>query len=462
MQWLKKYIAIFILLSVFPVIWIAGRMFVIDPSTDIYAYIPQESDIVIEVNNPNFIEEFAYQRVFNEAYVLEKINIEDAAVEDFSTGVDYFSKIVLFREKWAEEDIWIAVLGYTNKEDFSLYMKRRMKDAHIQYGDKHAIVQLSKSKNQALLDEHLKEIANKDIKPFTARVNLNEYFKKDKEINCYFIPQSTENENRLIDGYLNFDFKQDHIDIKGDFTPVSGFDQIPTIAYSIDENVAFSARSSLNLFNSIFWFSSERIEDIPDYDQMALDYDGVKVFLVDTDWGYDFPFKTFPQMQMKLDFAKSEKWSAFIDNLQEKGNIRLDTTVGTIATKEGAFFNYNLTAESFEMSNKDSEFKPSDETDLYFDFQMKIAPLLDNTKFAVDQDNPPPIEFQMIGMSIAEGMIDDLHVFDNIEQIRFQMHKQTDENVSANGKVQMKNREGQSIIESMFFVTEAMFFVKDM
>lgn len=461
MNWLKKYIAIFIILSVFPVIWIIGRMFVLDASTEIYAYIPQESDIVIEVNNPNFIEEFAYQRIFNESYVLEKINIEDAAVEGFNTGIDYFSKIVLFREQWASEDIWIAVIGYTNREDFELYIKRRHRDAHIQFGDKHAIVQLSKSSNQALLDEHLKAIANKEVKPFTARVNLKDYFKKDKEINCYFIPPSSNSDNQLIDGFLNFDFKQDHIDIQGDFTPVSTFDQNPTIAYSIDENAAFSMRSSLNIFNSIFWFSSERIENVPAYDQMALDYDGVKVFLVNSDWGYEFPFKTFPDMQMRFDFNKQEKWKAFVDTLESQNKIRLDTTTGSLATKQGAFFQYNLDDEIFEMSYKGTNFERSESSDVCFDFQMKIAPLLDNTKFAVDEDNPPSVEFQMIGMSIAEEMIEDLHVFDNIEQIRFKMVKNGTDKVSANGKVQMANREGQSVIESMFFVTEAMFFIKE-
>ena len=58
-----------------------------------------------------------------------------------------------------------------------------------------------------------------------------------------------------------------------------------------------------------------------------------------------------------------------------------------------------------------------------FDFQMKIAPLLDNTKFAVDEDNPPSQLEQTIGISIAEEMIDELHVLDNIEQIKFQLIK---------------------------------------
>ncbi|MEZ4923038.1 MAG: hypothetical protein R2780_07715 [Crocinitomicaceae bacterium] len=461
MKWLKKYIAIFIMLSVFPVIWVIGKMFVLDASTEIYAYIPQESDIVIEINNPNFIEEFAYQRIFNESYVLEKISIEEAAVEDFKTGVDYFSKIVLFREQWANEDIWIAIVGYTNQDHFRQYMSRRMKDAHIQFGEKHAIVQLNKSMNQEQLDEHLKAIANKEIKPFTARVDLRSYFHKDKEINCYFIPPSSNTSNQLIDGFLNLDFHQDHIDIQGEFTPVSGFDQHAPIAYSIDENAAFSLRSSLNIFNSIFWFSSERIENLPAHDQMALDYDGVKVFLVDKNWGYEFPFKTFPELEMRIDFNKQEKWSAFLDTLQSHQKIRLDTTTKILTTRQGAFFQYDLSGDRFEMSYKGTNFEPSENQDIYFDFQMKIKPLLDNTKFAVDDDNPPPVEFQMIGMSIAEEMLDELYVFDNIEQIRFQMIKESENKVAANGKVIMSNKEGQSVIEGMYFITEAMFFIKD-
>jgi hypothetical protein len=431
---------------------------VISPSTDIYEYIPQESDLVIEINTRNFVSEFAYQRIFNEEYVVEKVHLED---QEINTGIDYFSKVILFREQWAEENVWIGVVGYTDKSNFKQYMESLLDKPKIEFGDDHAIIQLTKSKNQALLDEHITKISKKEIKPFTARVDLNQYFSSEKEVNCYIIPTSSGVDNQLIDGHINFDFMGDYIDIGGNFTTVSSFGETPSIAYALNEDIAFSLRSSLNVFNSIYWFSKEKIDNVPDYDQMALDYDGVNMFMVDRNWGYDFPFKTFPEMQLHFDINQSSNWQAFFDSLNSQELIRVDTLTNSLITQQGAFFKYNVTDEIFEIMHKEVNLTPAEDSGLCFDFQMKIAPLLDNTKFAVDEDNPPSVLEQTIGMSVAEEMIDELHVLDNIEQIKFQLIRGEDSNMNASGHVQMKNREGQSMIELMYFMTEALLFVSE-
>lgn len=458
MRLVKKYLALITLMSMFPICWIIGKNFVTEAKTDIYGYIPQESDIVIEINSRNFISEIIYQRIYNEEYVLNKVEVQESDVEE--TGIDYFSKVVLFREKWAEDNVWIAVVGVKNKKAFKKYAQNKVGDLKIEFGKSHAIIQLTASKNQEKIDEHLKNIASQNIKPFTARVDLKKYFKKDKEINCYMIPQSSDASHQLIDGYINMDFHQDHIDIGGEFNTVSTFKQTPSIAYAMNEDVGFSLRSSLNVFNSLWWFSEEEIEDVPDYKQMAVDYDGVKMFMVDLNWGYQFPFKTFPEMQMRVDAVNGAHWKKFFEEIQAEGKVKADTLTKSLITEQGAFFQYNLTDESFELSRSGVNFEPASETDVCFDFQMKIESLLNNTKFAVDEDNPPSEFEQMVGMSVANEMVSEMHVFDDIEEIRFQMKKSGDAKIAANGKVQMKNREGQSIVECMFFMTEALLFVK--
>ena len=456
MVWLKKYASIVVLLSVFPIIWIVGRNFVTEADTDIYAYIPQESDIVIELNNVNFISEFMYQRIYHEDYVLENIDFEEVEVE---TGINYFSKIILFRVQWAEENIWIAVISYTDRLLFQKYIQTKLPEAHIAFNSSHAIVQISSSINQAKMDERLVQIAKKEIKPFTARVDLHKYFKHDKEVNCYFIPPTTNVSSQLIDGYLNFDFHQDHVDITGNFTPVSGFESTPSVAYKLNDDAAFSMRSSMNIFNSIYWFSKEKIDHLPEYSQMALDYNGVKMFMVDGSQGYAFPFKSFPEMEARFDMLDSDKWHTFIDTLIATERIRVDTTTGMLVTEQGAFFQYEMDQEVFELSRTSTDFPIAEESDVCFDLQIRIAPLLDNTKFAVDQDNPPPMIIQAFGIGIAEDMIDDMGVLANVEQIKFQLLKDGDSNIKAAGHVQMQNKEGQSIIESLTFVKESIFFI---
>lgn len=458
MRLVKKYLALITLMSLLPICWYIGKNFVTEAKTDIYGYIPQESDIVIEINSRNFITEIMYQRIYNEEYVMNKVEVKETDVAE--TGIDYFSKVVLFREKWADENIWVAVVGVNNKEAFKAYAKERIGDLIIEFGEKHAIIQLNESKNQAKMDEHLKNIASRNIKPFTARVELKEYFDPEKEINCYLIPQSADANHQLIDGYINMDFHQDHIDIDGEFNTVSTFTETPSIAYALNEDVGFSLRSSLNVFNSLWWFSAEKIEDVPDYKQMAVDYDGVKMFMVDLNWGYQFPFKTFPEMQMRVDAVNGEHWEAFFNEIQEEGKVKADTLTKSLITEQGAFFQYNLTDESFELSRSGVAFESAEDEGVCFDFQMRIESLLNNTMFAVDDDNPPSEFEQMVGLSVANDMVSEMHVFDDIEEIRFQMKRSGDAKITADGKVQMKNREGQSIVESMFFMTEALLFVK--
>ncbi|MEO9531095.1 MAG: hypothetical protein ABJG68_06275 [Crocinitomicaceae bacterium] len=459
MQKIKKLFAIFILLAIFPLAWAVGKNFVTNSSNDIYAYIPQESDIVIEINSRNFIAEIMYQRIYNEQYMADKVEVQE---EDIPSGIDYFSKVIIFRESWANEHIWMAIVAVNNKSDFTRFVNSKIENPHVVFGEDHAIIQMTSSSNQAELDKHLANIANKNIKPFTARVDLQNHFDQEKEINCFVIPQSSNKDNQLIDGFLSMDFHNDHIDVDGEFTTVSEFDQTETIAYPIDNEAALSLRSSLNVFNSIWWFSKEKIEDVPQYSQLAIDYNGMNIFLCNRNWGYPFPFKSFPDMEMRFDTKNGSEWLEFFDTITAEGKIKIDTTTNGLITEQGAFFQYNINDKVFELSRNGVNFEKDNSDDLYFDFQMKISDLLDNTKFSVDEDNPPSIIEQNLGMVIAEDMIADLHAFDNIEQIIFQLRKGKDTTtVKANGKVQMKNKEGQSIVESMFFITEALLYVKE-
>lgn len=457
MRLIKKYLAILALLTIFPIVWAIGKNFVTEAKTDIYAYIPQESDIVIEVNSRNFISEIMFQRIYNEQYVLDKVELEE---QDIETGINYFSKVVMFREEWANEFIWIAIVGVNNKSAFTKYAENNLKDPHIVFGDEHAIIQLSQSANQVKMDEHLNKIANRDIKPFTARVNLAEIFKRDKEVNCYIIPHSMKIEHQIIDGFISFDFHQDHIDIDGEFNTVAGFSDSPKIAYPINEDAALSFRTSLNIFNSIWWFSKEKIEDVPRYDQMSVDYNGTKFSFVNKNWGYPFPLKIFPEVQLKMDFSNEHDWQAFLDTIAAEGKVKLDTTVKNLVTEQGAFLSYNLTSNTFELGKGVSKFVTESSNDTYFDFLMRISPLIDGNVFVIDEQNPPSNLEANIGMMVANEMMEDMEVFSSVEEIRFRLKLGEQEKLKAEGKIQMKNREGQSIVEGLNFMTEALFFVQ--
>ena len=457
MRLIKKYFSILFVLSVFPVAWLTGTNFVTYSDTDIYDFIPQESDIVIEVNNVNFISEIAYQRIYNQDYVLDQIDMDEVETE---TGIDYFSKIVLFREQWANEYVWFAVLKYRNRKKIENYIKTKMKNTNMAFGNGHVVVQLSESQNQDEMNKRLASIAGKKVKPFTARVNLFEVFKPDKEINAYFIPPTGEYQNQIIEGYLSFDFKKEHVVIDGEFTPIGGFENTPSVAYALNEEAAFSMRSSMNIFNSIYWFSKEKIDNIPEYSQLALDYDGMNMFMVDLSFGYDFPFKKFPEMDLRFDIVDTENWHTFYDSALARGKIRVDTTTNLLATKEGTFFKVNFTDDVFELGKKENvSFESSSDPNVCFDLQFRIPRLIDNTKFLVDEDNPPSETLRLMVMAVANDMMEDMRVMANVDQIKFKLLKDGPDKIKAEGKVSMVNKNGRSEIECLLFTKESIYFI---
>ncbi len=454
MRYIKKYSAILILLLAYPSVNFIVKAFVLEESDEIYAYIPQESDFVVEINLKNFIAEMAYQRIFEEAYFMKRVYDPEKEKQPqpkyVDSGFDPFGKVILFREQWANESIWIALFKYNDKERLQNYLSNQFGEVHCEFSDDYAIVQLTPSSAQEKMNEHLKKIALKEVKSFNERAILSTVFDPSKEINCYIIPKTREY-NQLIDGYLSFDFLEDRIAIEGHFTPVSEFGRTSPIAYAINPEAALSVRSSLNFFNSIYWFSEEKIEDIPEYSQMVFDYDGVECKLVNRDQGFTTPFKSYPKFDIHFDVLKKEFWYAFMDSLISNPGITVDTINHEIITQEGAHFRYVQNDQIFELTQDKVELMPSTADHLYFDFHMDIDALIDRTTFTIDENNPPSDLEQKFGLMAARGMLGEIKLLANIEEGTFQLIGNEDGDIIASGALMMKNKTGSSLIESLSF-----------
>lgn len=230
MQKLKKYLASLLLLSALPLIAFLGTHFVLESDKTIYDFIPQESDVVIEINTRNFISEVAYQRIFEEEYFNQKIVKEEHEEPIEDIGLDVFSSIIIFREQWAESDMWMVLVGYTDKALFESFIKEEFPQVNTCFGDDYVLMQLTPYPDQSKIDEHMKKIMHGEVKSFRERVNLGEIFDRTKEINCYITPKNEFEGNQLLNGHLSFDFLEDQIQISGDFTPVSGFSENKPVA----------------------------------------------------------------------------------------------------------------------------------------------------------------------------------------------------------------------------------------
>lgn len=461
MRKLKKYLSVAVLLIALPIVAMIGTNFVLESDKTIYKFIPQESDVVIEINTRNFIREMAFQRIFREDYFHESIEKEEVKGQVKDVGFDPFSSIIIFREHWAESSIWMAVVGYTDQTLFHNYIVESMPDVNVVFGEKYALLQLSPYYDKEAVTAHMQSILNGEVKSFKKRIDLGEVFDPSKEVNCYILPTNESGKNQLLSGSLSLDFLSDQIKIEGSFTPSSGFAENPPVAYAIDEEAPFSLRSSLNLLQSIYWFSEDNIKGLPEYSQMAFDYNGMNLFMVDDKLGYAFPFKQYPDLQVKFDITNYESWNSYLQKMQQDGVMKMDTVAKILSTEMGTFFNYTFDKNEFTLARNQVKLQPCNEGNLYFAFHMRVVPLLENIKVAIDQDNPPSKEIEMFALPIIQGQLSELKVMANVEDIRFELKLEDETNMAASGYVQMINRDGHSMIESMSFGMASVLLLAD-
>lgn len=465
MSTVKKYAALVILLMTFPIAQFIANQLMTEPSSEMYAYIPQESDFVIEVNTRNFANELIYQRIYNEAYFMERVyptdddEMEPPEPKFVNNGIDPFSKILIFREQWAEESIWFTVIRHRGEDDIRRFIKERIPEAHVVFDGKYAIFQLNASKQQDEIDKHLEKIRSKAVKRFTERVNLTEVFDPQKEINAYFIPKNTA-QNDLLDGYLSFDFLDDRILVDGSFSPVSGYQLAEPIAYALDDQAPLSLRSSMNILNSIYWFNEEKIDNLPDYDQMVFDYYGMECEMIHRNQGYSTPFLTSPLIQLSIDINKKSIWQGFIDTLSVNGNIIIDTAnTHHFTTPEGAQFEYLLTDHLFQLRQDTFNLSPAEPSNVYFKLVMHPEEMIDGTSFSIHEEHPPSELEQTMGLIVANSLMEQIRDFSNMERISFQLTAESAAEILAHGEIDMKRKDGNAIVESLTFGSGALIFI---
>lgn len=461
MRKLKKYLAVAVLLLALPISAFIATHFVLESDKSIYKFIPEESDIVIEINTRNFISEVAYERIYDETYFHEKIVRDEYAepLEDF--GLDMFSSVIIFREQWSEHSMWMALVGYTDETLFKQYLADNVPNVKTCFGDKYAMLQLTPYSDQASVDAHMKSIMKGEVKSFNERIDLTEIFDRKKEINCYIAPSDKQEGNQLLSGNLSLDFLADQIKISGEFTPVSGFSENAPVAYALDEEAPFSLRSSLNLLNSVHWFSQDNIKGLPLYSQMAVDYHGMNLFMVNKDLGYMYQFKQHPDLQAHFDILNYPNWKKFFDGMLADPSFKIDTVAHILSTNMGTFFNYRFDEKEFDLLRSEENLVPNEDDKLYFALQMKIMPILDNIKLGIDEKNPPTAIEQQLGMGMVQIILEELHVMSNIEDIRFELRLEDETKMIAEGNIEMLHKSGHSVIESVAFGKAAILFIAE-
>jgi hypothetical protein len=441
-----KFGLILYFLLVFPILFVAADFFILTSNPKIYNYIPQDADIIIEVNSKNFIKEVAFQRIYNEDYFLSKLppTDEESLLDDQSvnTGIDFFSQIIIFRENWAQEKIWYAVLKVSNETTFNNYLISNNLNLNSESSGGYLVLQLTKSDNQEVVNDHLKNIAQNKIKSFDAKIDLSEKFNTDNEVNIYLSPQ---NSSQIIDGYLFLNFDSDKIQINGTITPIGNSDNKTYITHNTNKEKALSLRSSLNLFNSVYIFNDQILENIPNYNQLSLDFDGSKLITSNA----TNPIKAEPNINLKFEYNDSVIWSKYFTEYTSNENITLTDQKISMHGDVRSEINYELNPNSFKLFQDDSIFDTSDNSDTYFDLNINPNLFLKNTVFVEDSLNPPNL-LSSIKINIIESLFEEMNYWESIDHISFNI---TDQPKSIDylsyGEITFTDANGHSIIESI-------------
>jgi hypothetical protein len=453
---MKKVIKIGVVIyfaCVFPLLYIIAVFFILKPNPAIYSYVPQDADIVIELNSKNFIREIGFQRIYNEDYFLRKIpsSDEESLIEEspLNTGINFFSQLLIFRENWVDEEIWYSVLKIDNQKDFNAYLESKQMVFEKCYSGNYVVIQLTKSEQQKKVSEHLHKIANKEVKTFNSKVSLSEVFSSDNEINIYIAPN---NSKHIIDGYLYLNFLEDKIVINGHFTPISQNEEIPFIAYKEESELAFSLRSSLNLFNSLYIFNNQTLENLPEYNQLSMDFNGTKMLTSNE----TIPLIAYPKLNLQFDIYDADIWNNYLTELNQTEGLNVDYMNQKISlnTDAKSVIKYNLDDSEFSLFQTPNSFECSEKNGTYLSLNIKPGLFVENTTFVKDSINPPNL-IANLKISIFQSLIeDDMSYWNEFENINFSItdDKENAVDFKSDGLILYKEKKGHSMIESFVIV----------
>lgn len=155
--------------------WAIAKFLLEKPiKSPVFDYIPSEVTQVIQTNPSKIVKKYAFQRIFREQETLERFPEADQRFEkNISTdpGINFFAPILFMKENWADGDVWLVLIELNNKAKFAEFLQRQKFNENIssQFNEEVAIFSLSFGPDNNEVVKHVKNILNKEFKPF----NLN-------------------------------------------------------------------------------------------------------------------------------------------------------------------------------------------------------------------------------------------------------------------------------------------------
>lgn len=445
MKKVKKYFFPLILTITILIIFGIAKLFVLQPNISIYDYVPIESDIVVELNLQNFSKELSYQKLYESQNFNDKESNFDAQskIELLKeSGINPLSKTILFREKWADENIWFAIIKTVNQSNFKKFIEAELQHAQIFFNNDIAIIQLNKSNNQSKIQKHIDAILSKSINNIQQKIDLKNTFLPNNELNIYLKANKSD---FITDGFIHLNFEKNKIKLEGNLIPVGTKNSVNPIAYKVDKSKALSLRSSLNLFKKIYLFQNTKLDSLPNYTQLAVDYDGATLATVNE----FIPIKTYPKINLQVDIDSKEEWQEYIKKMAENKTFNFSNDTIIIESQGKVFLLHKLSEKNFKIFQKENKFESSESDTTFLDLYIEPTKIVEQTFFKKDEKNPPKM-FANLKISAIQSFIEEFDYLKDINYIQFSITRKNDkENYISNGEIVFNAKEGHSIIESL-------------
>lgn len=174
----------------------------------LYDYIPEEAEIVLQINSKEGLKEIGYRILFynSELHFLDSMRLDEGGR---SSGIRPDIAPIIFSEHWNGEHLFFGLISLRNQTAFEEKCEKWKTKKYLNYysaNDKIGIICFNKAKDSIAIAKHMEQVLNKNINEIKDKINLDTAFNQSAFGNLLLqklnLSQNDYLENILITSHL--------------------------------------------------------------------------------------------------------------------------------------------------------------------------------------------------------------------------------------------------------------------
>jgi hypothetical protein len=144
----------------------------------LYDYIPEEAEIILQINSKEGLKELGYRTLFynSELHFLDSVNLEEG---NGASGIRPDIAPILFSEHWNGEHLFFGIVALHNNVAFLEKCSKWKTKKYLNYysaNEKVGVICFNKAKDSAAIANHMEQVLNKNINEIKDKINLDTAF----------------------------------------------------------------------------------------------------------------------------------------------------------------------------------------------------------------------------------------------------------------------------------------------